>query len=135
MLYTSLTLPLTSRNLASTTAQSWVLTWNISSGDVYIGKLQNFGGTGFGTDGTMTQSAINTALAGKVSSFTATASVDAEVGIPSVTVTKSGTAANPTFAFAFNNIKGATGAAGSNNIVMVQSSQPTDSHCKIWIKP
>lgn len=23
----------------------------------------------------------------------------------------------------------------TNNIVMVQSSQPTDSHCKIWIKP
>ena len=107
----------------------------------------------------MTQSAINTALAGKVSSFTATASVDAEVGTPSVTVTKSGTTTDPSYAFAFKNLKGATGAtgpqgpqgptgpqgpqgekgatgaAGSNNIVMVQSSQPTDPYCKIWIKP
>ena len=182
----------------------------------YSGTTKLYTGTGTATDGTMTQSAINTALAGKVSSFTATASVDEAVGTPSVTVTKSGTttapsyafafknlkgaagatgpqgpqgptgatptvsatatvsntvgtpsvtvtksgtAAAPTFAFAFTNIKGATGAtgpqgptgpigpqgpqgekgatgaAGSNNIVMVQSSQPTDSNCKIWIKP
>ena len=101
----------------------------------YSGTTKLYTGTGTATDGTMTQSAINTALAGKVSSFTATASVDAEVGTPSVTVTKSGTDAAPTFAFAFNNIKGETGSAGSNNIVMVQPSQPTDSHCKIWIKP
>lgn len=26
-------------------------TWNIASGDVYLGKLQSFGGTGSGTDG------------------------------------------------------------------------------------
>ena len=41
-------------------------------------------------------------------SITATASVDSNVGTPSVNVTKSGTDAQPNFAFAFSNLKSFT---------------------------
>ena len=43
--------------------------------------------------------------------ITAAASVDSQVGTPSVVVTKTGTDAAPTFTFAFHNLKGETGTS------------------------
>lgn len=46
---------------------------------------------------------------GDMPTITATGSVDNNVGVPSVNVTQSGTAANPVLNFAFHNMKGADG--------------------------
>ena len=44
--------------------------------------------------------------------ITATATVDSNIGTPSVEVTKSGTDTNPSFAFSFHNLKGQKGEPG-----------------------
>ena len=61
---------------------------------------------------------------GPTPTITATATVDSNTGTPSVTVTKGGTTTNPSFAFAFKNLKGASGSSSApSNMVTTNTTQ------------